>query len=232
MNKDAIYQRVFNALLALDENNNEHAKQDLQFLRSELEKDLQRDTARANGNGARQKAAMRILKSNIKQRGEEHSLSYAYTTDDGKQVICDGFRLAILNSPLPLPDLPEGRDYIKYNQFVPQITPSGSLPLPNLATLKAYIKHEKARQKNEKVKNIKVVYSFGVGLPSVNAEALADMMEVFPDVQELRYNGTRLNPLYFYSDFGFGLLMPLNNITEKDDEAQNERQKAFANKSI
>ena len=232
MNKSAIYQQVFNALLALDENNNEHAKQELQFLRSELEKDLQRDTARANGNGARQSAAMRILKSNIKQRGEEHPLSYAYTTDDGKQVICDGFRLAILNLPLPLPDLPEGKDYINYNRFVPQIMPSGSLPLPNLATLKAYIKHEKARQKNEKVKNLKVVYSFGVGLPSVNAEALADMMEVFPDVQELRYNETRLSPLYLYSDFGFGLLMPLNNITEEDDKAQNERQKAFTNKSI
>lgn len=232
MNKDAIYQRVFNTLLALDENNNEHAKQELQFLRSELEKDLQRDTARANGNGARQKAAMRILKSNIKQRGEEHSLSYAYATDDGKQVICDGFRLAVLDSPLPLPDLPEGREYINYNQFVPKIMPSGSLPLPNLATLKAYIKHEKARQKNAKVKNIKVVYSFGAGSPSVNAEALADMMEIFPDVQELRYNGTRLSSLNFYSNFGFGLLCPLNNITEKDDKAQNERQKAFANKSI
>lgn len=232
MNKDAIYQRVFNALLALDENSNEHAKQELQFLRSELEKDLQRDTARANGNGARQKAAMRILKSNIKQRGEEHSLSYAYATDDGKQVICDGFRLAVLDSPLPLPELPEGREYINYNQFVPKIMPSGSLPLPNLATLKAYIKHEKARQKNAKVKNIKVVYSFGAGSPSVNAEALADMMEVFPDVQELCYNGTRLSPLNFCSNFGFGLLCPLNNITEKDDKAQNERQKAFTNKSI
>ena len=232
MNKNAIYQQVFNALLALDENNNEHAKQELQLLRSELEKDLQRDTARANGNGARQKAAMRILKSNIKQRGEEHPLSYAYTTADGKQVICDGFRLAILNSPLPLPDLPEGRDYINYNHFVPKIMPSGSLLLPNLATLKAYIKHEKARQKNEKVKNIKVVYSFGVGLPSVNAEALADMMEVFPDVQELCYNETRLNPLYFCSEFGFGLLCPLNIPNAEEEKAQHERQKAFASKSI
>ena len=58
------------------------------------------------------------------------------------------------------------------------------------------------------------------------------MMEVFPDVQELRYNGTRLSPLNFYSDFGFGLLCPLNNFTEEDDKAQNERQKAFTNKSI
>ena len=232
MNRNAIYQRVFNALLAIDENNNEHAKQELQLLRSELEKDLQCDKARANGNGARQKAAMRILKSNIKQRGEAHSLSYAYATDDGKQVVCDGFRLAILDTPLPLPDLPEGREYVNYKHFIPKIMPSGSLPLPNLATLKAYIKHEKARQKNAKVKNIKVVYSFGAGSPSVNAEALADMMEIFPDVQELRYNGTRLSPLNFYSDFGFGLLCPLNNITEEDDKAQNERQKAFTNKSI
>lgn len=232
MNKDAIHQRVFNALLALDENNNEHAKQELQFLRSELEKDLQRDTARANGNGARQKAAMRILKSNIKQRGEEHSLSYAYATDDGKQVICDGLRLAILDSPLPLPDLPEGMEYINYNRFVPKIMPSGSLPLPNLATLKAYIKHEKARQKNAKAKNIMVAYSFGAGLPSVNAEALTDMMEVFPDVQELCYNETRLSPLYFCSDFGFGLLMPLRIPNAEEEKAQYERQKAFTNKSI
>ena len=193
-------------ILEVIEHNEKFSKPALQWqfisnLYLELKDEITRTEAKATGNTKRLQAAKRILKKG----GESHTaLEYAYIKN-GKQYFTDGFRLAILKSPLPLPNVPEDEIYpdVSYFERMADISNYKIIDTPDVNELQAYIKIQKAN----KVKYIN--YSFGEEFTTVSAPFLLDMLTIIPNA-EIRFTG-RKNALILVNDSGdVGLLMPIN----------------------
>ena len=167
----------------------------------ELCDEISKTEAKTTGNAKRLQAAKRILKKGGESRT---ALEYAYIKN-GKQYFTDGFRLAILKSPLPLPNVPKDEMYPDVAHFdrMVDINNYKIADTPNINDLQAYIKIQKAN----KIKYIN--YSFGEEFTTVSAPFLFDMLTIIPNA-EIRFTG-RKNALILVNDSGdVGLLMPIN----------------------
>lgn len=193
-------------ILDVIEHNEKFSKPELQWqfisnLYLELKDEITRTEAKATGNTKRLQAAKRILKKGGECRT---AFEFAYTKN-GKQYFTDGFRLAILKSPLPLPNIPKDEMYpdVAYFDRMINIDNYKIIDTPDISKLQAYIKIQKANG----IKHI--VYSFGEEFTTVDANYLLDMLTIIPNA-EIRYTG-RKNALILVSDNGDkGLLMPVN----------------------
>lgn len=171
------------------------------------------DGAKSNGRGAAKKALEKVCKySNDNGRGIFSKCAIV----DGRQIVCDSFKLFSLVSPVELsPEYMNAGDAATeklkelYEKFVTGARDNAKKPLtvPTASTLKALISSEKARLKSIGDKIHKPLYDFGDGLPAVNAEMLQDVLTVYgPDVQ--LYGGAWCEAIYITSDAGDGLIMP------------------------
>ena len=183
-----------------------------------LKNDIRAEHAKKSGKGTELSAAKRILKSSKKHSNT--ALHFAKTIGE-YQYICDGFRLVKLADHLPLPELPSGVDYVNVDHFFnAERHNMASIEMPDLAQLKAHIKVQRAKQKAEGRKNPIVTFDFGKGMPIVNAEYLADMMELLPSCTVYADPQNSLNPLYFYSGNSAGMLLPMNINTTKRERTR------------
>ena len=162
--------------------------------------EISKTEAKTTGNAKRLQAAKRILKKGGESRT---AFEFAYTKN-GKQYFTDGYRLAILKSPLPLPNVPKDEmfpDVAAFDRMI-DINNYKIIDTPDINKLQAYIKIQKAN----KVKFI--TYSFGEQFTTVDANFLLDMLTIIPDAQ-IRFTG-KYNGLILVSDNGdAGLLMPV-----------------------
>lgn len=167
----------------------------------ELCDEISKTEAKTTGNTKRLQAAKRILK-----KGGESRAAFEFALiKNGKQYFTDGFRLAVLKSPLPLPELPNDEMYPDVAHFdrMVDINNYKIVDTPNINDLQAYIKIQKAN----KVKYIN--YSFGEEFTTVSAPFLLDMLTIIPNA-EIRFTG-RKNALILVNNSGdVGLLMPIN----------------------
>lgn len=163
--------------------------------------EISKTEAKTTGNAKRLQAAKRILK-----KGGESRIAFEFAyTKNGKQYFTDGYRLAILKSPLPLPNVPKDEMYPDVAVFDRMINIDNYkiIDTPDINKLQAYIKIQKANG----VKHI--IYSFGEDFATVDANYLLDMITIIPNA-EIRYTG-RKSALILVSDNGDkGLLMPVN----------------------
>ena len=174
-----------------------------------VEWDISHDSAKKSGNLSRLKAAERVIKSAKKQ--ERPALHGAWIAD-GMQYICDAYRAARFPEPLDLPKIPENIPPIDAARFFAAADQNAGarLNLPDVHTLKAYIKTEKAARKAAGDKR-PPVWDFGENLPAVNAEFLLDFIELFPDATATanKYNPL-LGMIYFSTPDGAeGVLLPV-----------------------
>lgn len=128
----------------------------------------------------------KILKK-AKSRRSREVFWYA-STIDGIQYISDGYRAAAFTTPLPLEEKPDSVSGFDYNGIFAnekRFEESGNirLEIPDRKELAAYIKVAKAEQKAKKNSVKEVRYNFGKDLPMVNAEYLADMIDIFPNAR-------------------------------------------------
>lgn len=170
----------------------------------DLRAELAKETATKSGKRNTYAAALRILKRGSKT--VRAALGYAYTTPDGMQIICDSYSLVKLSEPLPLPVLPENLEPINYSRIIPETIPAENIDLPDLAKLRAYIKQCKAEKKLDNSK--RVIFDFGDGLPTVDAELLADIMAFTPDAKRAANAGI-MQSIYIKSENAFGMLCPI-----------------------
>ena len=152
------------------------------------------------------KAAQRILKT--ASYGVREELKFPWTDEQGRQILCDGYRLARLNEPLPLPERPEGLECINHLAILePARNGRGQqLEAPDVKELRAHIKTVKPTLPKGGV----VKWDFGEGLPMVNAQCLLDMLTLLPGAA-LYCTGKNplISPIYFESESGDGVLMPV-----------------------
>lgn len=171
----------------------------------DVKKDIATEEAKRAGRGNALKAARDIIKN-----ADRDALRGAWVDKAGKQYICDGFRLAILDNPLDLPGLPAGVSPVDYKCIMDAPRHNSlALTLPDPAELAAFVKSEKARKKAMADKT-PPVYKFGDGLPRVNAAWLLNMLELLPGAAAFISSCSgALSMIYFASDAGEGLLCPV-----------------------
>lgn len=134
----------------------------------------------------------------------------AWYDEQGRQCICDGYRLARLTTPVEsIPNAPENMERLNPDKmFSPCYEYTKTLVMPSIKELRQHITEEKARRKVERYKkNESINYDFGPGLPMVNAEFLMDMLNIF-DVTEAKWDYV-YTPLYFKGNNGDGVLLPV-----------------------
>lgn len=176
-----------------------------------LQDEIREAEAKKSGKLDSLKACKRILKTASKLNKPTLECTKII---DGCQYIMDGYRLVKLSKPLPLPKLPDGMNFPDVLKLLPTHKKDISLELPDLAELKTYIKLQKLEHKKEK--GYTVFYDFGEDLPFVNAEFLADILEILPGATAT-VNKNQYDMLYFTDDNGDAALLcpvrPPENIT-------------------
>lgn len=161
-----------------------------------LEDDVLKDAAKAAGSRKAQQTAIRILKNRNRP-----DLQSAWIKDD-VQYFLDGFVGFALKKHLPLPLRAEEKvklaDIINSTRY----KNDKEITLPTQAELLGHIKLSKAEG------NKLHYWSFGEGMPLVDAQKLYDVLEILPNASATC--SSPLSSLYFTADNGEGILSPVN----------------------
>lgn len=168
------------------------------------------------------KSAAAIIKT--AKKNNQRNMSGGWIGADGAQYVCDGHRALKINTPLALENLPDDVQPLDASKFfVDMPSDAESFPLPDLATLKSMIKTAKAEAKLQKVKNPKIVYSFGPLV--INAEYLADAIQATGASELLTTKGNKgnyINPCHLKSDDCTALVLPI-----KADDGINHKNSCY-----
>jgi hypothetical protein len=210
MNTEKTLSKTLEALTAVKAGDALRARDLLETIAEQLRDDIRTAEAKKNGKTNALSAAKRILKT--AQKTPRPALHKAFY-NNGLQCVCDGFRGAELKNPLPLEELPADMETINFARFLDDAKKNNDiiLELPELKALKTYIKLCKAESKRDFY-----FYDFGPGLPFVNAEFLADQLEILPGCKAYaKNNGFNI---YFESDDGRGMLCNVRPLEGKQRE--------------
>lgn len=181
--------------------------QALAEIANDLRAAIAEQTEKAAGRGSAQKAMMRIVK-----RAPRDNVKCAWMQGE-KQYVCDGAVAIELNVPISgLPAPASGvAPFDAFRVIDPAQENSGDvLPVPSLAKIKAHIKNYRAELKAAGKKSNFVPLDLGAELPLMNAEILADILEIVPDAT---FTASRRNPqraaVYFEGASGRGCVLPV-----------------------
>lgn len=192
---------------ALENHETAAAQTLLRKLIGRLQDDIRNAECKSKGTLSALKAAQHILKT-ASNAGNKR-LAYPWTDEQGRQILCDGFRLARLNEPLPLPERPKGLGDLSAFIVVLQSainSRSERLEAPEASKLSAYVKMVKPTLPKDGAAK----WDFGDGLPMVDAQYLLDMLTLLPGAT-LYCTGKNplISPIYFESESGDGVLLPV-----------------------
>lgn len=182
---------------------------------TDLKDDLAQQEAKKGGRSAALKAVNSMLKEAA--RSPRSSVIYNAPIINGRQCICDGYRLVRLAEHLPLNVPSDPTRYIDTDRLFQStmICDDHEIELPDPAKLRVYIRDFKARHTITPT-NVPV-YRFGEGLPAVDARFLSDMMAILPDAKAYA-SGERSNVAFRCEDGSDGLLLPVRT----DDHTKTE----------
>lgn len=212
MNTSKIIELTTEAINHMSDGNADSALLTLYSLRETAAAEIRREEAKRSGTTSRLKAAERIIKSAKSEQPSRPCMHGAWI-DNSKQYTSDGFRIVRFNEPLPLESIPEGAEPLNMSRVIaPGMNTGAKLDLPELGALRAYIKTEKARIKAEKLRGVPL-WDFGDGLPAVDAQYLADMLEALPGcTATAAKDHPELRIIYFESENGDGGLCPVEKV--------------------
>ena len=181
---------------------------DLINLCANLQDDIRQKANKTAGKGSIEKGMQAVIKSASKAN---ISGLAGYFLSNGLPTVCDGFRIIRSKAPFDIGEPVKGLDAQQIFDGSPREAGT-ELELPSLGELKSYIKLQKlensSRSKSDRTKRI--TYDFGENKPKLNAEYLLDMLTAFPDAKAYYDSrGTQLSPVYFNSETGEGILMPI-----------------------
>lgn len=193
----------------LKNGDNRNAAEIIEGLKQEAAAEIRREEAKRSGTADRQKAAERVIKSAKSNNPTREALHGAWIDKHGAQCICDGSQAYRLRDALPLESIPEKQTPLDLDRVISENL-GEILKLPDLATLRAYIKTEKAKKKATKDKS-GIIYDFGENLPAVNAEFLLNALELLQGCTTATASKERptLRGIYLCSDSGDGVLLPV-----------------------
>lgn len=183
----------------------------LSNLCKDLRADIATETAKKSGKGAAFAAAKRICKAAFDNYNV--TIHGAWTDEKGRQCVCDGYRFVRFVAAYDLPKLDEKFTPLDLEKCLASDM-TQPLVLPDLSEVKAALKVWKAEHpKKRGATNTPGTYDFGDGLPMVNAQYLIDAMEALPGAEAyISASRGEKSGIYFKSEAGDGLLLPVNKM--------------------
>jgi hypothetical protein len=167
----------------------------------DLQRSIRAENNKKAGAGSWERLAKRMEKTTPRET------MAGIIINDGAHYLCDGFRAVRLPEPIEYKKAAQELDIKKILDSAAQN--EKPLDLPSAGELKSHIALEKAKRKAEGGRPSKapILWSFGEGLPSVNAEYLLDFCEVMPKAKLAYTHNTA--PIYFKDDRTEAVLLPV-----------------------
>lgn len=162
-------------------------------------------------------AIKRFYKSTNRNAARMHGIVENIDENGVKRfVIIDGYRLIRLNAdPVSIPhvDKEKAFDSDSINKIMQVNRYGEKLNLPTVQELKAFISEMKAKHGTKN----NIPYCID-GFIYVNPQFLLDFMQALPGCEAIRPEDAK-HPIYFKSEDGDGILLPVNPATVKDNAA-------------
>lgn len=167
----------------------------------DLQRSIRAENNKKAGVGSWERLAKRMEKTTSREA------MAGIIINDGAHYLCDGFRAVRLPEPIEYKKAAQELDIKKILDSAAQN--EKPLDLPSAGELKSHIALEKAKRKAEGGRPSKapILWRFGEGLPSVNAEYLLDFCEVMPEAK-LTYEHNPAS-IYFKDDRTEAILLPV-----------------------
>ena len=177
-----------------------------------LESDMLIEQSKKSGTKSIVNAANRIIKNAESRNKPILEGMFTNQTRDGSTLycVCDGYVAIRFNEKPLLPEIDEkyhGQE-MQLEQIVKPMDGSKEIALPDIGELKVYIKTHKIKEKNNDKKVADYLLDKELNL-WVNPQYLLNAMECLPDCKA--YAANRISPIYFKSENGDGVVMPVNH---------------------
>ena len=196
-------------------------------IRTDMAQQYKRDDKRRTSATA----LRRLYNSSVSKQGWIRShFAGAFLDEQGRQYITDGFTLLRLNTPsTALQWAPPPNDPHVYDTMPELLNSDGAtvaLNLPTAAEVRAKIASDKAKFKassRPKYENFSTCFSWGFGLPMVNALYLLNILEALPGCTAA-CRPDELSCVYFHSPEGDALIMPIRKYTANSTDEKEEQE--------
>ena len=177
-----------------------------------LESDMLIEQSKKSGTKSIVTAANRIIKNDESRNKPMLEGMFTNQTRDGSTLycVCDSYVAIRFNEKPLLPEIDEkyhGQE-MQLEQIVKPMDGSKEIALPDISELKVYIKTHKIKEKNNPKKVADYLLNEELNL-WVNPQYLLNAMECLPDCKA--YAANRISPIYFKSENGDGVVMPVNH---------------------
>ena len=177
-----------------------------------LESDMLIEQSKKSGTKSIVTAPNRIIKNAELRNKPMLEGMFTNQTRDGSTLycVCDGVVAIRFNEKPLLPEIDEkyhGQE-MQLEQIVKPMEGSKEIALPDISELKVYIKTHKIKEKNNPKKVADYLLNEELNL-WVNPQYLLNAMECLPDCKA--YAANRISPIYFKSENGDGVVMPVNH---------------------
>ena len=177
-----------------------------------LESDMLIEQSKKSGTKSIVTAANRIIKNAELRNKPLLAGMFTNQTRDGSTLycVCDSYVAIRFNEKQLLPEIDEkyhGQE-MQLEQIVKPMDGSKEIALPDISELKVYIKTHKIKEKNNDKKVADYLLNEELNL-WVNPQYLLNAMECLPDCKA--YAANRISPIYFKSENGDGVVMPVNH---------------------
>ena len=177
-----------------------------------LASDMLIEQSKKSGTKSIVTAANRIIKNAESRNKPMLEGMFTNQTRDGSTLycVCDSY-VAIRFNEKPLLSEIDSKYHgqeMQLEQIVKPMDCSKEIVLPDISELKVYIKTHKIKEKNNPKKVADYLLNEELNL-WVNPQYLLNAMECLPDCKA--YAANRISPIYFKSENGDGVVMPVNH---------------------
>lgn len=176
---------------------------------------------KAIGKNTLAKNAKVIIKNAIKKQNFITKLHGAWIDKNGKQYVCDSFRILEINEPIELPELPDTVKKSGYYEAYKVIEETRAksvykLKIPSIQELKAEIKIIKSQVSGKKTQYGGVALTLIDKGLTLNAQYLLELSEALCDIKTIYVSkhNTNINPIFMVNEVGLGFLLPISNTRE------------------
>ena len=185
---------------------------DMNITLKQLEADMLIEQSKKSGTKSIVTAANRIIKNAESLNKPLLAGMFTNQTRDGSTLycVCDSYVAIRFNEKQLLPEIDEkyhGQE-MQLEQIVKPMDGSKEIALPDISELKVYIKTHKIKEKNNPKKVADYLLNEELNL-WVNPQYLLNAMECLPDCKA--YAANRISPIYFNTENGDGVVMPVNH---------------------
>lgn len=196
-------------------------------IRTDMAQQYRRDDQRRT----RDAALRRIGRASASKQGKiRPHFAGAFLDEQGRQCVTDGFTLLRLNTPsTALQWAPPPNDPHVYDTIPELLNSDGAtvtLNLPTAAEVRAKIASDRAKYKAESHPagdTLSTCFSWGDGLPMVNALYLLDILEALPGCTAA-CRPSELSIIYFHSPDGDAIIMPVRKYITRSEEDSDEQE--------